>query len=82
MKPRGELGIKLQLSTLEFGSYDTGAIHLHRSGVPSLVIGIPTRHVHSHNSIMRRNDFDDAVRLLVALIQKLDNKTVAGLMPS
>ena len=50
--------------------------------MPSLVIGIPTRHVHSHNSIMRRDDFDSAVRLLVALIQKLDGKTVAGLTPS
>lgn len=75
----GELGIKLQFSALEFGGYDTGAIHIHHSGVPSLVIGIPTRHVHSHNSILRRSDFDDAVRLLVALIQKLDAKTVTGL---
>ena len=77
-----ELDIKLQFSALEFGGYDTGAIHIHRIGVPSLVIGIPTRHVHSHNSIMRRDDFDSAVRLLVALIQKLDGKTVAGLSPS
>jgi len=75
------LDIKLQFSALEFGGYDTGAIHIHRSGVPSLVIGIPTRHVHSHNSIMRRDDFDSAVRLLVALIKKLDSKTVAGLSP-
>ncbi len=76
-----ELGVKLQLSTLDFGSYDTSAIHLHKSGVPSLVIGIPTRHVHSHNSIMRRTDFDDTVRLLAAIIMKLDKTTVAGLAP-
>ena len=77
-----ELGITLQLSTLDFGSYDTSAIHLHKTGVPSLAIGIPTRHVHSHNSIMRRDDFDSTVRLLVALIRKLDKNTVAGLAPS
>jgi endoglucanase len=77
----GELDIKLQLSTLDFGSYDTSAIHLHKSGVPSLVISIPTRHVHSHNSILRRDDLDSSVRLLVALIQKLDKDIVAGLAP-
>ncbi len=76
-----ELSINLQLSTLDFGSYDTSAVHLHKSGVPSLAIGIPTRHVHSHNSIMRRDDFDSTVRLLTALIMKLDKNTVAGLAP-
>ena len=81
VRTASDLGIQLQLSTLDFGSYDTSAIHLHKSGVPSLAIGIPTRHVHSHNSIMRRDDFDNTVKLLVALIQKLDKATVAGLMP-
>jgi endoglucanase len=76
-----EIGVPLQFSAVEFGGYDTGAIHLHRSGVPGLAFGIPTRHVHSHNSIMRRDDFDNAVKLLAALIQKLDGKTVAGLNP-
>lgn len=76
-----ELGISLQLSTLDFGSYDTSAVHLHKTGVPSLAVGIPTRHVHSHNSIMRRTDFDDTVRLLTAIIMKLDKNTVAGLSP-
>lgn len=77
-----ELGIQMQFSAVEFGGYDTGAIHMHGAGVPGLAIGVPTRHVHSHNAILRRNDFDDAVKLLVALIQKLDKKTVAGLSPS
>jgi endoglucanase len=76
-----ELGITLQFSAVEFGGYDTGAIHMHGIGVPGLAIGVPTRHVHSHNAILRRDDFDSAVRLLTALIQKLDSKTVAGLSP-
>ena len=76
-----ELGIAIQLSALEFGGYDTSAIHLHGTGVPSLAIGIPTRHVHSHAAIMRRDDFDSTVRLLVALIHKLDKDTVSGLAP-
>ena len=73
------LDIPLQLDTLEFGGYDGGVIHLHKSGVPTAVIAIPTRHAHSHNSIIRRNDFDRASTLVTALVRKLDKTTVAGL---
>jgi endoglucanase len=73
------LDIPLQLDTLEFGGYDGGVIHLHGSGVPTIVVALPTRHAHSHNSIIRRDDFDRAVLLVTALIKRLDGKTVAGL---
>ena len=73
------LDIPLQLDTLEFGGYDGGVIHLHKSGVPTVVIAIPTRHAHSHNSIIRRNDFNRASSLVTALVRKLDKVTVAGL---
>ncbi|PPD57431.1 M42 family metallopeptidase [Dehalogenimonas etheniformans] len=73
------LDIPLQLDTLEFGGYDGGAIHLHKSGVPTVVIAIPTRHAHSHNSIIRRKDFDLTSKLVTALVRRLDEATVAGL---
>jgi putative aminopeptidase FrvX len=73
------LEIPLQLDTLEFGGYDGGVIHLHKAGVPTVVIAIPTRHAHSHNSIIRRNDYDMTSNLVTALVQKLDEATVAGL---
>jgi len=76
-----ELGIPLQQTTLEFGGYDGGPIHVHSQGVPTVVLGVPTRHVHSHNAILRRDDFDNSVKLAVAVIQRLDKKTVAGLTP-
>jgi putative aminopeptidase FrvX len=76
-----ELGIPLQQTTLEFGGYDGGPIHTHRQGVPTVVLGVPTRHVHSHNAILRRDDFDNSVKLAVAVIQRLDKKTVAALVP-
>jgi endoglucanase len=74
-----DLGIPLQLDTLEFGGYDGGAIHLYKTGVPTVVIALPTRHAHSHNSIIRRNDFDRAQTLVTALARRLDSATVAGL---
>jgi putative aminopeptidase FrvX len=74
-----ELDIPLQLDTLEFGGYDGGAIHVHKSGVPTVVIALPTRHAHSHNSIIRRDDYDRASTLVSALVRRLDKVAVSGL---
>jgi putative aminopeptidase FrvX len=76
-----KLKIPFQVYSMEFGGYDGSAIHLHRTGVPTVVIGIPCRHAHSHNSIVSRADYDNAVKLTVSLVRKLDKKTVAGLIP-
>jgi hypothetical protein len=48
------------------------AIHLHRQGVPNLVIAVPTRHIHSHAGIIYREDFDHAVQLVTAVVKKLE----------
>ena len=74
-----ENDIPVQISSIEGGATDGGAIHLHGIGVPTVVIGVAARHIHSHSSIMHRDDYDYAVRLLVALIERLDGATVAGL---
>jgi endoglucanase len=74
-----ELKIPYQFDMLERGGTDSGAIHLHRRGVPNLVIAVPTRHIHSHAGIIYRDDFDNAVKLVTAVINKLDADTVVGL---
>ncbi len=74
-----ELEIPLQISFIEAGATDGGAIHLHQSGVPTVVIGVAARHIHSHSAILHRDDYDRAVRLLVELLVRLDDHTVAGL---
>ena len=74
-----KLNIPLQISAMEGGATDGGPIHLHKSGVPTVVLAVPTRHIHSHSAILHRDDFDRTVDLLTAVIQKLDKKTVAGL---
>jgi endoglucanase len=79
IKTAQELEIPLQLSTMTGGATDGAQIHLHRTGVPAVVLGVPTRHIHSHASIMHRDDYDRALQLLVAVIEKLDAETVAGL---
>lgn len=72
-------GIPLQFSNMPGGGTDGGAIHLHGTGVPTVVMGVPTRHIHGHNAIINRHDFDLAVQLLTAVVSRLDAATVAGL---
>ena len=76
-----ELEIDLQFSAMPGGATDGAQIHLHNEGVPTVVIGVPTRHIHSHNAILCREDYDKALELIVALVKKLDAQTVAGLTP-
>lgn len=69
-------GIPYQTDVMPGGGTDAGRIHLFGRGAPSLVMGVPTRYVHSHASVLHRDDFDAAARLLVAVIRKLDRATV------
>lgn len=75
-----KLEIPYQFDILERGGTDSGAIHLHRRGVPNLVIAIPTRHIHSHAGIIHRDDFNHAINLITAVIKKLDMDTVTKLI--
>ncbi len=74
-----QIGVPVQMSAIEGGATDGGVIHLHGVGVPTVVIGVAARHIHSHSSIIHRHDYDNAVKLLVALIERMDEKTVASL---
>ncbi|NLU36447.1 MAG: M42 family metallopeptidase [Clostridiales bacterium] len=65
-----EAGIPYQLEVLEYGGTDSGAIHLSREGVPSGVISIPCRYVHSAHEMVDRNDLENAVKLLTCILEK------------
>ena len=71
--------IPVQTDHIAGGGTDAGRMHLFGAGVPSLVIGVPVRYIHTHASIMHRDDFEQAVRLLVAVIRRLDAETVQAL---
>jgi putative aminopeptidase FrvX len=58
------------------GGTDAGRIHISRKGVPSAVIGICARYIHSHASIAHTDDIMAASQLLVALVKQLDLNTV------
>ncbi len=70
-----------QLTILERGGTDAGRIHISARGVPSIVLGVPTRHIHSHAGIISGEDYETTLRLTLALCRALDTKTVASLAP-
>lgn len=75
-----EMDIPVQTDSMQAGATDGGEIHLHRLGVPTIVIGVPARHIHSHSSILHREDYDLTVKLLEALVAKLDKSQVEELV--
>ncbi len=68
--------IPLQLSQMKGGRTDGAPIHMSRAGCPTVVISVPTRHIHSHSGLLSLKDTENTVRLVVELIKRLDAKTV------
>lgn len=68
-------GIKYQFFVSPGGT-DAGKVHLSGTGVPSAVIGIPARYIHSHVSIIDKDDYEAAKKLLTTVVKKLDRSTV------
>ncbi len=72
-------GIPHQVTVRRSGGTDAGSFHLANSGVPTVVLGVPARYIHSHNAIIDVNDYLHLVALTVALARRLDAATVEGL---
>lgn len=72
-----EKDVPIQMSMITGGATDGGIIHLYKTGVPTIVVTVPARHIHSHSSIIHMDDYQNAKKLVKELIVKLDNKTVS-----
>lgn len=68
--------IPVQLSQMARGGTDAGRIHVNSSGCPSVVLTVPTRHIHSHIGLLSLKDTENMIRLVVELLRKLDWYTV------
>ncbi len=71
-----ELNIPFQLEFLGGGSQDGAAISQNGSGCPTIVISLATRYIHSHTSIIHRDDYDNAVKLVTAIVNRLDSEAL------
>ncbi len=58
------------------GGTDAGRVHIANEGIPSAVIGICARYIHSHASIIHVDDYMAAKELLIKLVQTCDASVV------
>jgi endoglucanase len=75
-----EEGIPHQVTVRRSGGTDAGSFHVANEGIPSIVLGVPARYIHSHNAIIDLNDYLQMVALAIALVRRLDDETVEGLI--
>ena len=68
--------IPYQLTFLERGGTDGGAIHMSHIGAPSISFCLPVRYLHSHTSIVHQDDYDAMVKIVTLLVESLDRETV------
>ncbi len=61
------------------GGTDAGRVHLSNDGVPSAVVGIASRYIHTHASIIHVDDYAAAKELIVKLVKNTDANMVEQL---
>jgi endoglucanase len=54
---------------------DADGIHLTRMGVPTGLISVPNRYMHSPNEVVSLGDLQSAAELMAAFIRRLDPDT-------
>ncbi|MHA1593726.1 MAG: M42 family metallopeptidase [Candidatus Baldrarchaeia archaeon] len=67
------LGIPYQFKQTISGGTDAGAIHVSKSGVPSGVVSVPTRYIHSAASLLDLRDLENAIELVKGFVDALGN---------
>ncbi|HLQ71957.1 MAG TPA: M42 family metallopeptidase [Bacillota bacterium] len=64
------------------GGTDAGRVHLSNDGVPSAVVGICSRYIHTSSSIIHVDDYQAAKELLIELVKHTDRATVDSIRQS
>lgn len=62
------------------GGTDAGSVHMSGRGVPSAVIGVCARYIHTSASILHTDDYDAAKHLLVELVKASDRTTLETIL--
>ncbi len=76
LKLAEEKQIPVQKSVRRGGGTDGGKIHL--EGIPTIVIGIPVRYIHSGSCWCTLDDYEHAVQLAVELCRNLNADVIAS----
>ena len=64
--------IPYQLDVSAGGTTDATAIHLTRAGIPSSVISIPTRYIHSQVEVLSLDDINNCAELIARSLENIE----------
>jgi tetrahedral aminopeptidase len=70
-------GIPYQFKTMGAGGTDGGAIHKTLGGVPTAVLALPCRYIHSPAAYLLREDYDNQLRLVQAALRRITPAVLA-----
>jgi len=70
--------VPLQADLVQGYGDDSAELQTTNGGTPTINLVVPVRYTHAHNGIVNRQDFDQMVDLVVALLMQLDQKTVTA----
>ena len=70
-----------QLAVRYSGGTNAARYHLQGKGVPSVVIGVPARYIHSHLSMIDINDYAATQLLVHKVIEHMDGDAYESLLP-
>jgi endoglucanase len=62
--------IKYQIDVIEGGMTDGAIIYMNREGVPTGVLSIPTRYIHSSTGVFNIDDVNSAIELTVKVVER------------
>ena len=72
-------GIPIQFESVTGYSEDASQLQKALQGIPAINIGVPTRYGHSQSGVIDRADYDNTVKLVVRMIQKLSTAEVQAI---
>ncbi len=63
--------IHYQVDVLEGGMTDGAMISINREGIPTGVVSVPTRYLHSSTGVFHSDDLESLIQLVVKVIEKI-----------
>lgn len=67
--------IKYQLKTVRGGGTDGGETHVAHAGVPTMIISVPCRYIHSPTALLNTDDYGQVLNLSQAVLNTITEET-------
>ncbi len=64
--------ISYQLDVGSGGTTDASAIHLTREGIPTGVVSLPSRYIHTPVSVLNMEDLENCAKLVARAVEIVD----------